>query len=134
MTDAQGLILAQELADTANLVVHMLNDLTLPLTDQQTQALQNYAIQLGKESRQIAIAGALSALNAAQADFNSMTQATTAANAAVTQLKTSAAKLNSILDIVGKAVSFGAALVAGPVGTALAAAGALAGSAATAMT
>lgn len=130
MTDAQALVLSQELADLANLVAQILNDLTLPLTSQQTQSLQNYCIQLTNQSRQIAAGAALAALNAAQSDFNTMTQATTAANAAVTQAKSNAAKLNAILSVLGAAINFGTALLSGSIGGALAAAGSLASAAA----
>ncbi len=91
--------------------------------------MQNYGIQLTNQSRQIAVGSALSALNAAQSDFNTMTQATTAANAAVTQAKNNIAKMNAIFSLLGAAISFGAALLTGSIGGALAAAGTLAGAA-----
>lgn len=132
MDDSQALVLAQELADLATIVSQILNDLTLPLSDAQTQALQNYGRQLTDLSRRIATAGALAALAAAQPDFNAMTQATTAANAAASQLKSNAAKMNAILGILDKAVSFGTSLLAGPLGPAMTATRALAGAAASA--
>lgn len=133
MTDADALILSQELADLATLVAHMMNDLTLTLQPADISNLQNYSNQLTNASRKIAIAGALAALQAAQADFNAMTQATTAANAAVTQLKSNAAKLNAILNVLGAAVTFGNALTGGVLGTVMTAASALATAAAGAM-
>lgn len=129
MTDAQALVLSQELADLSSLISNILNDLTLQLSDAQVQRLQTDSNRLTNLSRQIAISGALAALDAAQSDFNTMTQATSTANAAIAQLKSNAAKIDKIINILGAAVSFGAALVTGPLASVLTAATALAAAA-----
>lgn len=132
MTDAQALVLSQALADLATSAEEMLNDLTLNLTPGETAQLQSQGSDLSDLSRQLAIAGAFAALAAAQSDFDTMTQATTAANGAVTQLKSRSEKIKAILGVLGAAITFGTALTGGALGPVLTAAGALTNAAASA--
>ena len=123
---------AQDFSDLAGHIGDILADPAISLTDAQTTQLDDDSEKLTGYSNKLADAGAWAALHAAQGDLDKIAQATSDANAAAAKLKAQANKLNSILQIVGDAVSLGAAIATGNLPGALTAATTLAGDAAAA--
>jgi len=99
---------ARDLSTMAGYIGQILNDPTIDLTDEQSAQLTNYGKLLTADSDKIADQDAMAALNAAQRDLTKITQATSDANAAAARLKKDAQKLNSLLALLGDAVSLGA--------------------------
>jgi hypothetical protein len=126
MPDPTAAAIARDLANLAGYIADILADSNIQLTSNQTTTLNNFSSQLTNYSDEIANRDALAALNAAAAQLNNIAQATSAANAAALSLKTQAARLNSILAILGDAVSLGAAIVTGNLPGAIGAANSLA--------
>ncbi|MGC2633752.1 MAG: hypothetical protein WA215_06000 [Candidatus Cybelea sp.] len=118
--------IAQDYSDLAGHVGDVIADTSIPKTPAQLTQLGNASNALLNYSNQLADAGAWAALNAAQSDFDQIKAATSTANAAAAALKTQASKLNSILTIVGDALTLGAKIVSGDLPGALNAASTLA--------
>jgi len=116
MTDADALAIAQDYEALAGYVTDILGDPNISLSDAQTQKLTDCSQKLTQYANNVAIAAALSALTASQSDIDNIKKATSGANAAVAKLKSQIAKINAVMQIVGDALSLGAAIVSGPLG------------------
>jgi len=127
MTPNDKLHMSQEIADIATAIVTAMADPNVIWSPEQSTDGQNANVELSNLSRSIANSAALDALNDAAADFARMTQATADAKSALARIQSDAAKINSVLSIAGKAISFATQLAAGgPVlGTILGAASSL---------
>ena len=114
MTGSDALAIAQDFEALAGQVTGILGDPDISLTDAQSQKLADCCQKLTRYANSVAIAAALSALRATEDDVAKIRNATTDANAAVAKLKSQIAQINTVLQIVGDAVSLGAAIVSGP--------------------
>ena len=112
--------------DLAGHIGDILSDPNISLTDAQTTRLQNDSEKLTDAANKLADGDALAALGAAQQDIDRIKAATGDANDALGRLKANAQRLNTILTIVGDAVSLGAAIATGPLTGVLSAATTLA--------
>jgi hypothetical protein len=113
MAAADALQLAADLSALAGYASDVLNDPAINLTAAQATQLNDFNTKLTNYSNQIATNVALSALAAAQSDLDAMKAATEKANAQAAALKADATKLNTVLSILGSAVSFGASVLGG---------------------
>jgi hypothetical protein len=113
MPIADALQLSADLSALAGHAGDIINDPNVVLTLPQTTQVNDFNSKLTGYSNQIATNVALSALGAAQADLDTMTTATKQANAKVAIIKADAKKLNTVLSILGQAVSFGVTLAGG---------------------
>jgi hypothetical protein len=126
MTAADALAIAQDYETLSGYVTGILGDPNISLTAAQTQRLTDCCQRLTQYANSVAIATALSALSASQGDIDKIKKATSDANVAVAKLKSQIAKINTVMQIVGDAVSLGAAIVSGPLTGVMAAATTLA--------
>jgi len=113
MPDQASTAVAQNLENIAGAIGDVLGDASIALTADQTTTLENAVASLTSCANQIANQSAMAALNAAQKDLDAITQATSSANAAAQKLKQQATRLNSLLALVGDALSLGAAIISG---------------------
>lgn len=125
MAPQDALRIAQDFADLAGYASDILNDPNIQLTNQQAQQLNAWNTKLTQYSNNIAVQTALTTLAASQNDLNQITKATKDANSAAAALKADVTKLNSVMTILGDAVTLGASIALGPLGGVLAAAIAL---------
>lgn len=126
MTAADSLAIAQDYEMLSGYVTDILGDPNTSLTAAQAQKLTDCCQRLTQYANSVAIATALSALSASQDDIDEIKKATSDANVAVAKLKSQIAKINNVMQIVGDAVSLGAAIVSGPLTGVMAAATTLA--------
>lgn len=121
--------IAQDFSDLAGHIGDILANpnVNVNLTDTQREKLEDDSVALTGYAGQIVDQDALAALNATQANLDQIKQATGDANAAAAKLKAHADQLNRVMQILGDAISLGAAIAAGPLTGVLAAATTLAG-------
>jgi hypothetical protein len=115
MPIADALQLSTDLSALAGHANDVINDPNVALTVLQTAQLNDFNTNLTGYSNQVATNIALSALGAAQSDLDTMTAATKQANAKVAIIKADAKRLNTVVAILGQAVSFGATLGGGSI-------------------
>lgn len=113
MTSAQELQLSQEIADVATAIVTAMGDPNVIWSPEQSTNGQDANLQLTRLSQAIAASAALTALNDAAKDFATMTTATRDAKAALARIQSDAAKIDAVLSIAGKAITFATQLAAG---------------------
>ncbi len=112
--NATALDIARDFTNLSLVVANIIGNPALNLSDAQADKLNEYNTDLVTYSDGVAIQTALNALAATADNLNKIKAATGAANAAANRMKADATKINSIIKIVGDAVSLGAAIVAGP--------------------
>jgi len=113
MTSVQQLQLSQEIGGLATAIVDAMGDPNVIWSPTQSTDGQNAVNQLTTLSQQIAASAALQALHDAQGDFVTMTQATADAKAALKRIQSDAAKIDTVLSIAGKALTFATDLAGG---------------------
>jgi hypothetical protein len=112
--NVDALSVAQDFASLSGVVANILGDDNLDLSDDDVNNLNEYNRQLVTYSDNTAIQVALNALSATQANLDAIKRATSAANAAAARMQADATRLNSVLTIIGDAVTLGAAIISGP--------------------
>jgi hypothetical protein len=113
MTPNDKLQMSHEIADIAAAIVTAMADPNVIWPPEQSTDGQNANVQLSNLSRSIANSAALDALDAAAPDFAKMTQATADAKSALARIQSDAAKINAVLSIAAKAITFATQLAAG---------------------
>lgn len=115
LTAQQLVQLAADFNALANSDRSMLNDPSLDLPPEAADALTKHLTDLSTLAATIAAAGASAAFEDSDAAFSSINGATQQANATVARLRGTVAKIDSIVNVLGAAVSLGVAFGTGNV-------------------
>ncbi|MGB8910001.1 MAG: hypothetical protein WCC84_14745 [Candidatus Cybelea sp.] len=115
LTGAQLVQLASDFSALAEQAGEMVADPNLNLTDAQSTALTTDESKLSNIAANLAMWGAKVAFDDSDASFASISSATQSANNAVSNLRHTVAKINSVVNIVGNAVALGMGFATGNV-------------------
>lgn len=125
LTGAQLIQLSTDVNTLGNLIRGILNDPNMNLSQGQSSVLSADLTSLSDTAANLATWGAQVVFADSDAAFTTISSATSAANAKVAQLKATVAKIDSVVNIVGAAVSLGVAFGTGNFVNVLSAAGQL---------
>jgi hypothetical protein len=113
LTGEQLVSLASDFSALAEQAGEMLADPNLNPSVEQTNALYDAQNKLSDIAANLAMWGAKVEFDDSESSFASLSNATQSANAAVKKLKTTVAKINSVVNILGSAASLGLSFATG---------------------
>lgn len=119
LSGAQIAQLASDFSALANKVSAILNNPDVPLSADANARLSQDLSKLSTIAANLATWSSLLVFAETESSFETISSATSSANAKVDKLKDEVAKINSIVNIVGSAVSLGVAFATGNVVTIL---------------
>lgn len=125
LTAAQLIQLAADFNSLGNLARSILNNPTITLDPDVSNAIASDLTSLSNIAANLATWGAQVAFADSDAAFNTISSATQSANATVNQLKSTVSKINSIVNIFGAAVVLGVTFGSGNFVSVITAAGKL---------